>query len=93
MTIQDYPVTFAELEPHFDHFEKVCGVSGVAGNLRGQIKAGGNPFEGGVGVAAGRGAQRCYPGCAAGLERAMPIARPLKIRAPISEAAAAARAP
>ena len=28
MTIQDYPVTFEELEPHFDHFEKVCGVSG-----------------------------------------------------------------
>jgi gluconate 2-dehydrogenase alpha chain len=46
MTIQDYPVTFGELEPHFDHFEKVCGVSGIAGNLRGQIKPGGNPFEG-----------------------------------------------
>ena len=46
MTIQDYPVTFEELEPHFDHFEKVCGVAGTAGNLRGTIKAGGNPFEG-----------------------------------------------
>lgn len=46
MTIQDYPVTFTELEPHFDHFEKVCGVSGTAGNLRGVIKPGGNPFEG-----------------------------------------------
>jgi gluconate 2-dehydrogenase alpha chain len=46
MTIQDYPVSFEELEPHFDHFEKVCGVSGIAGNLRGQIKPGGNPFEG-----------------------------------------------
>jgi gluconate 2-dehydrogenase alpha chain len=46
MTIQDYPVSFEELEPHFDHFEKVCGVSGVAGNLRGEIKPGGNPFEG-----------------------------------------------
>lgn len=46
MTIQDYPVTFEELEPHFDHFEKVCGVSGIAGNLHGQIKPGGNPFEG-----------------------------------------------
>ena len=46
MTIQDYPVTFEELEPHFDHFEKVCAVSGVAGNLRGQIQPGGNPFEG-----------------------------------------------
>jgi len=39
-------VTFQELEPHFDHFEKVCGATGTAGNLRGTIKAGGNPFEG-----------------------------------------------
>ena len=46
MTIQDYPVTFEELEPHFDHFEKVCGGTGIAGNLRGTVKAGGNPFEG-----------------------------------------------
>jgi gluconate 2-dehydrogenase alpha chain len=46
MTIQDYPVSFEELEPHFDHFEKVCGVSGVAGNLRGTLRSGGNPFEG-----------------------------------------------
>jgi gluconate 2-dehydrogenase alpha chain len=46
MTIQDYPVSFEELEPHFDHFEKVCAVSGLAGNLRGTVRAGGNPFEG-----------------------------------------------
>jgi gluconate 2-dehydrogenase alpha chain len=46
MTIQDYGVTFEELERHFDHFEKVCGVSGTAGNVRGEIRAGGNPFEG-----------------------------------------------
>jgi gluconate 2-dehydrogenase alpha chain len=46
MTIQDYPISFEELEPHFDHFEKVCGVSGTAGNLRGKLQAGGNPFEG-----------------------------------------------
>jgi gluconate 2-dehydrogenase alpha chain len=46
MTIQDYPVSFEELEPHFDHFEKVCAVSGVAGNLRGTVQAHGNPFEG-----------------------------------------------
>jgi gluconate 2-dehydrogenase alpha chain len=46
MTIQDYPVTFEELEPHFDHFEKVCGATGSAGNLRGTLKPGGNPFEG-----------------------------------------------
>jgi gluconate 2-dehydrogenase alpha chain len=46
MSVQDYPVSFEELEPHFDHFEKVCGVSGIAGNLRGELKPGGNPFEG-----------------------------------------------
>jgi gluconate 2-dehydrogenase alpha chain len=46
MTIQDYPVSFEELEPHFDHFEKVCGASGTAGNLRGSIRPRGNPFEG-----------------------------------------------
>jgi gluconate 2-dehydrogenase alpha chain len=46
MTIQDYPVSYDELEPHFDHFEKVCGVSGKAGVLRGAQQAGGNPFEG-----------------------------------------------
>jgi gluconate 2-dehydrogenase alpha chain len=34
------------LEPHFDHFEKLCGISGKAGNIRGQIVEGGNPFEG-----------------------------------------------
>ena len=46
MTIQDYPVTYDELEPHFDTFEYLCGVSGKAGNLKGQIIPGGNPFEG-----------------------------------------------
>lgn len=46
MTIQDFPVSFEELEPHFDHFEKVCGVSGTAGNLNGERRPGGNPFEG-----------------------------------------------
>jgi gluconate 2-dehydrogenase alpha chain len=46
MTIQDYPVSFEELEPHFDHFERVCGVSGVAGNLRGTLRSVGNRFEG-----------------------------------------------
>jgi gluconate 2-dehydrogenase alpha chain len=46
MTIQDYPLTFEELEPHFDHFEKVAGVSGRAGRLAGRTIDGGNPFEG-----------------------------------------------
>lgn len=46
MTVQDYGVTYDELEPHFDKFEKICGISGRAGNLNGEIQAGGNPFEG-----------------------------------------------
>jgi gluconate 2-dehydrogenase alpha chain len=46
MTIQDFGVTYDDLEPHYDTFEYLCGTSGTAGNLRGQIQAGGNPFEG-----------------------------------------------
>jgi gluconate 2-dehydrogenase alpha chain len=46
MTIQDYPHSWEELEPHYDQFEKLCGTSGKAGNLMGKIQTGGNPFEG-----------------------------------------------
>jgi gluconate 2-dehydrogenase alpha chain len=46
MTIQDWPVSYDEIEPHYDRFEKLCGVSGQAGNLNGARIAGGNPFEG-----------------------------------------------
>jgi gluconate 2-dehydrogenase alpha chain len=46
MTIQDWGVTYAELEPHYDRFEYLCGTSGQAGNLQGKILSGGNPFEG-----------------------------------------------
>ena len=45
MTIQDYPFSYDELEPFFDRFEYVAGVSGTAGNIRGQKQNGGNPFE------------------------------------------------
>lgn len=45
MTIQDFGVSYEDLEPHFDFFEKVMGVSGQAGNLGGKIIDGGNPFE------------------------------------------------
>ena len=44
--IQDWGVTYDELEPHYDAFEYVCGISGVAGNIRGTIQEEGNPFEG-----------------------------------------------
>ena len=46
MTIQDWGVTYDDLEPHYDRFEKLCGTSGKAGNLRGQKIEGGNVFEG-----------------------------------------------
>ena len=46
MTIEDMPVSYDELEPFYDKFEKLCGVSGKAGNLRGKIIDGGNVFEG-----------------------------------------------
>ncbi|TWI63792.1 gluconate 2-dehydrogenase alpha chain [Bradyrhizobium huanghuaihaiense] len=46
MTIEDWGVTYEELEPHFERFEYVCGISGRAGNLGGSTQAGGNPFEG-----------------------------------------------
>jgi gluconate 2-dehydrogenase alpha chain len=46
MNLQDWGVTYDDLEPHYDKFEYLCGVSGKAGNLGGTKKAGGNPFEG-----------------------------------------------
>jgi gluconate 2-dehydrogenase alpha chain len=46
MTIQDYDVTYDELEPYFDRFEYLNGTSGRAGNLNGTIMPGGNPYEG-----------------------------------------------
>ena len=45
MTIQDWGITYAELEPYYDKFEYVAGISGKAGNIRGKIDSGGNPFE------------------------------------------------
>lgn len=46
MTVQDWGVTYDDLEPYYDKFEYLCGISGKAGNLNGQKQAGGNPFEG-----------------------------------------------
>lgn len=45
-TIQDWPLTYEDLEPFYDRFEYDIGMSGQAGNLDGQILEGGNPFEG-----------------------------------------------
>jgi gluconate 2-dehydrogenase alpha chain len=45
MTIQDWGITYAELEPYYDKFEYVAGVSGQAGNLQGRLQPSGNPFS------------------------------------------------
>ncbi|MFL6710767.1 MAG: GMC family oxidoreductase [Massilia sp.] len=43
--IQDWGVTAAEMEPYYDRFEYLLGVSGQAGNILGRKQPGGNPFE------------------------------------------------
>jgi gluconate 2-dehydrogenase alpha chain len=45
LTIQDWGVTGAEMEPYYDRFEYLLGTSGQEGNLKGKIIPGGNPFE------------------------------------------------
>jgi gluconate 2-dehydrogenase alpha chain len=45
LLVQDWGTTYAELEPYHDLWEKLFGIAGKAGNLRGQIRLGGNPFE------------------------------------------------
>lgn len=45
-TIQDWGITYAELEPYYTQFDKTFGIAGKAGNVQGVIQPGGNPFEG-----------------------------------------------
>jgi gluconate 2-dehydrogenase alpha chain len=45
-TVQDWPLTYDELEPYYDRVEHEIGVSGQAGNVRGRIDERGNKFEG-----------------------------------------------
>jgi gluconate 2-dehydrogenase alpha chain len=45
-TIQDWGITYDQMEPYYDKFEYMAGIAGKAGNLQGHIQAGGNPFEG-----------------------------------------------
>lgn len=46
LTIQDMPLSYRELEPHYNQFDLICGTSGRAGSLNGAKQPGGNPFEG-----------------------------------------------
>jgi len=45
MPLQDWGLTYAELEPYHDLFERLFGIAGKAGNIKGEIQPGGNPFE------------------------------------------------
>jgi gluconate 2-dehydrogenase alpha chain len=45
MTIQDFGVSYEELEPHFDFVEKVFGTSGAAYRIQGKTSGAGNVFE------------------------------------------------
>jgi gluconate 2-dehydrogenase alpha chain len=45
LSLQDWGITAAEIEPYYDRFEYLLGTSGKAGNLKGDKVAGGNPFE------------------------------------------------
>jgi gluconate 2-dehydrogenase alpha chain len=46
MSLQDFGVSYDELEPYYNRFERVAGVSGQAGNVRNERIEGGNVFEG-----------------------------------------------
>ena len=46
LQLQDWGVTYDEMEPFYDRFERIAGTSGYAGNLQGEKRAGGNVFEG-----------------------------------------------
>ncbi|GAC1667587.1 MAG: GMC family oxidoreductase [Steroidobacteraceae bacterium] len=45
VTIQDWGITYDELEPYYDRFEYLLGTSGKAGNIKGRLQAGGDPHE------------------------------------------------
>lgn len=46
LTLQDWGTDWDEIEPHYAAFDRLAGISGKAGNLKGEIREGGNPFEG-----------------------------------------------
>ncbi|HWE50670.1 MAG TPA: GMC family oxidoreductase [Bryobacteraceae bacterium] len=46
LAVQDWGVTYNDLEPFYWRGEQMMGVSGKAGNIRGQKLPGGNVFEG-----------------------------------------------
>lgn len=45
MMVQDWGISYAEMEPYHDLFEQLFGIAGQAGNVGGRLIDGGNPFE------------------------------------------------
>jgi len=45
-TLEDWPLTYDDLEPYYDTIEYNIGISGAAGNIQGQVDPRGNKFEG-----------------------------------------------
>jgi gluconate 2-dehydrogenase alpha chain len=45
-SIQDWGITYDQMEPYYTRAEQLIGTSGKAGNLRGKLIEGGNIFEG-----------------------------------------------
>ncbi|MEG3131847.1 GMC family oxidoreductase [Pantoea cypripedii] len=46
LQLQDWGITYDEMAPYYDRFERIAGTSGFAGNLNGERRKGGNVFEG-----------------------------------------------
>ena len=44
-TLEDWPISYEDLEPYYDTVEYEIGVSGKAGNIQGKIDPSGNVFE------------------------------------------------
>src|SRR5580658_1189897 len=45
-TLEDWPLTYDDLEPYYDTIEHEVGVSGKAGNIQGKLDPAGNVYEG-----------------------------------------------
>ena len=45
-TVEDWPLSYDDLEPFYDIVEYAVGISGKAGNIQGKIDTSGNIFEG-----------------------------------------------
>jgi gluconate 2-dehydrogenase alpha chain len=45
LTVQDWGLSYEDLEPYYTLFEDLFGVSGEAGNVKGVKRVEGNPFE------------------------------------------------